>query len=559
MLPIFFVFLAVGDPRPLPSQIQDVIVYGSTALVHRTARVDGGGSFVLQGLPAALDPSNVRVKSTTGDVGRVEVRSRRESKVPSERLQALRDELAAAERALVALQDDAQVLATLTDALERLARLDARNHARDVQENSGGPEAWRTSLAFLAEQRAELARRGRELRWRTEDAQAAIEAKKQEIGKVQATPDVQVYDVAVELVANAPGTLDLEYFVGRTGWTPAYDVRAAKDLAEVELTYRARIWQDTGEEWNDVALALSTAQPQKGAQGPDPVVAWVDALRPVPAAAAALEAAPAAPGADGGIGGGGGGRGARPGRAAKDYRYKDRADAENDSTSRPFAAVENLGLSARFQLAKNETIPSRRDPTTVLVGEARFPVQCERWCTPALDATVWLRAKTKNASDWVLLPGNASVFLGADFVGKSSIDATQPGQELTLHLGADPALAVTRTQVQDLSKGPAFLSNRGTKLDTWRTRIENHGAATNAKDGAVDVFVREVLPKSRDERIEIAMTKANPPWSTEARWKQDREDKGIHTWVVHVARGGQSDVVVQTTITFPKDAELVRE
>lgn len=556
---LLLAFLLGADaPRPLPTRIQDVTVYGSTALVHRAARVESGGSYLIQGLPAALDATNVRVKSSSGDVGRVEVRARRESKVPSERLQGLRDRLVGLQREFVALQDDEAAAKALADGLERLARLDALNHARDVQEGRGDANAWRTGLEFLTTRRAELAKNARELGWKLADQRAAIDALQKEIGAVQSTPDVQVYDVAVELVASAPGTLDVEYFVSNTGWTPAYDVRASKDLAQVELTYRARVWQDTGEEWNDVELALSTAQPQKGAQGPEPVVAWVDALRPPSTGSVASEAAPMQDAAPAPTGGGPGGR---PVSARKPGAYKnDRLESGgDDQVARPFAAVENLGLSARFQLAKKETIPSRRDATTVLVGEHALAIQAERWCVPALDATVWLRAKTKNTSDWILLPGAASVFLGADYVGKSAIEAVQTGQEFTLHLGADPALAVTRTQVQDLSKGPAFLSNRSTKLDTWRIRLENHGAASKAPDGAVEVFVREVLPKTKDERVEIALTTANPNWSDAPRWKQDREEKGIHTWVVRVPKNEKTDVVVQTTITYPKDAELVRE
>ncbi|MBI5362184.1 MAG: mucoidy inhibitor MuiA family protein [Planctomycetes bacterium] len=551
-----YLLLAGADTaRPLPTRIEDVTVYGATALVHRSARVDGGGAYVIQGLPAAIDASNVRVKSSAGDVGRVEVRARRESRVPSERLQGLRDRLVRMQRELAGMQDDDGASKLLSDGLERIARLDAENHTRDVREGRGDASGWKASLDFLSQRRAELTRNLRELGWRIADQRAAIDALQKEIGTVQATPDVQLYDVAVELVASAAGTLDVEYFVSNTGWTPTYDVRASKDLASVALTYRARVWQNTGEEWNDVELALSTAQPQKGAQGPDPVVAWVDAWKPPPPASAApaegavRDAAPARSGRA---------RYAEKRKADADTLGEVGFDAEDDASARPFAAVESQGLSARFQLAKPETIPSRTDPTTVLVGEHAFAVQPERWCTPALDATVWLRAKTKNTSDWILLPGHASVFLGTDYVGKAFLDTVQTGQEFTLHLGADPAIAVTRTQVQDLSKGPAFLSNRSTKQDTWRNRFENHGATTTAPDGSVEVIVREVLPKTKDERIEIAFSKAEPRWSEAQRWKQDREEKGLHTWVVRVPKSGATDVVVQTTITFPKDAELVR-
>src|SRR5262249_38206089 len=127
---------------------------------------------------------------------------------------------------------------------------------------------------------------------------------------------------------------------------------------------------------------------------------------------------------------------------------------------RPFASVESQGLSVQFKLPKKQTVQSREEGTTVLVGTGELAIAPERVCVPALGATVWLRAKARNTSPWVLLPGSAAVFFGADYLGQAQIGTVQAGEELTLHLGADPGISVTRTQVQDLSKGPGFLSSK---------------------------------------------------------------------------------------------------
>jgi len=533
------------DAAPLATRIQDVTVYGSTAHVRRVGRVERGGTFLVEGLPAALDPNNVRVKCSPGEVARVEVRTRLRANTPSERLQALRERLAGLRRELQRLQDEVALQTALRDGLAQLAEQDAVEHADELRRGAGGAAGWSARLRFLSERRAEVTRALRELSWKLEDQSAAVQALERELGRAEGAGNVTLHDVEVELLASSASTVEVEYFVGQTGWQPAYDVRAAKDLAQVELTYRARVWQETGEDWSDVALALSTAQPQRGAQGPEPVTTWIDVYDPKPRSGSVVSA-PAAPPAE-------------YERAASDVLHDAELADKNDAPApRPFAAVENLGLSARFQLAQRETIESRRDPTTVLVGAASFPIAPERFCTPALDTTVWLRAKLKNTSAWVLLPGSAAVFLGADYVGAARLETVQLEQEFTLHLGADPALAVTRTQIQDLSKGPAFLSNRASKVDAWRLTLENHGAARAAADGSVEVIVREVLPRSRDERVEISFTKTEPRWSDAARWKQEREDQGIHTWVLRVPKGGKSELVTQTTVTYPRGLELAR-
>jgi len=224
------------------------------------------------------------------------------------------------------------------------------------------------------------------------------------------------------------------------------------------------------------------------------------------------------------------------------------------------AAVENQGLSVRFQLQKPATIQSRDEPTTLLVGNATLAIQAERQCVPALDTTVWLRGKAKNTSAWTMLPGTAAVFFGADYLGPAQIGTVQPGQELVLHLGADPALIVKREQIEDQSKGPGFLSSRSSDVKSWRVHLENHGALGAAADGSIEVILRESLPRPRDERVEVELSKSSEKESDLVRWKQDREERGIHTWVLRVPAGEKGlDFVWQRTITFPKGLRLAFE
>jgi uncharacterized protein (TIGR02231 family) len=539
--------LAAADATPIESRIADVTLYGTSALVHRTAHIDGSGSFVLRGMPQAMDADNVRVRCTGGDVVSVEVRERLQPSAPSERLQGLRDRLKSLGRDLQAARDDVRVLEDMGKYLASLSDAGSKTFRGDVDAQKDSTGAWNSSFAFLQQKLAENAKARREAAWKADDAQRAYEEVDREIGKLSAGGNVTVRDVIVDVESAGGAGLDVEYMVTHTGWEPFYDLRTSSDLASVELGYRARVWQQTGEDWNDVAVALSTAQPQRGAQGPEPVPQWISIIDPnVPAARA--------PASDGF------GSEGRKIRKAEELRMSEKKDFDSaDARPPPFASVEDQGLSVRFQLARRETIESREQPTTVLVGRSTLAVVAERYCTPSLDPTVWLRGRAKNTSAWTLLPGNAAVFLGADYLGTARLTAVQPGQELTLHLGADPALVVERTHVEDMAKGPGFLSSRAEKIDGWRIHVENHGARTTAGNGSVEVIVREVLPRPRDERVEVELTKSEPKPSKDERWKKDLEEKGIQTWVVRVPKDGATDIVWQSTVTYPKGAELVRQ
>lgn len=547
LLPLALASLVPGsseDPKPVPWRIRDVTLYGSSALVRRTVELQGGGTFVVQGLPAAADRNNVRVRCQGGDVVDVEVRERAVDRVPSARVQELRDALRGAQKELKVLEDALAVQQAMRAHLEHLAGVAAADQGRDVQAGKSSVEAWTASWQFVADRTTQVAAATREAQWKIDEKMEQVRAIETELGKSQGAGSTTVYDVVAEVVASSRAELDVEYIVGRTGWQPAYDLRAARELDSVELTYRARISQQTGEDWDGVDLSLSTARPQLGAQGPEPRPVFVDIAKP--------------PRGLDGLGYAGHGPAAAKSRAAAEDR-SDEAEVAGRPLPRPFATAESQGLSVQFKLAQKATIQSRDLPTTVLVGTERIAIAAERTCVPAIDPTVWLRAKAKNTSPWVLLPGTAAVFFGADFLGPAEIGTVPTGGEITLHLGADPGITVVRTQIQDLSKGPGFLSSKQSRIEGWRTHFVNHGTVGARADGSVDVIVREAAPKSRDERIEVEISKAEPKPSIEERWKQDRDEKGIETWILRVPRDDKGvDVLFETTIFHPKGLEIAR-
>ena len=549
MLHLILLPFLCADAQTLPSSIREVTLYTNTALVRRSAQLPGPGEFRIEGLPASLDPNNVRVRCEGGDVLDVETRERMQQALGNERLQALRDAVKAVGREQQLAQDEADVLREQAMHLEHMRSSEEAAHAREVASGRPNLESWNANFEFLAKKTGEVSRAQRENAWKQEQLSARAAEALKALGDAQAQGAVKVYDVRVRVETRGAATLDLEYLVSNTGWQPAYDLRAQKTLDKVELAYRAKVWQQTGEDWNEVALALSTARPQIGAQGPEPVAQWVSMWMPNEGILA--EAETAAPAAD------------EARYADKDAKMRGLGYIGNDPAKpapRPFASVESQGLSVRFALPKSATIQSRPEPTTLLVGNATLDIVAERQCVPALDTTVWLRGKAKNSSPWTMLPGTAAVFFGADYLGPAQLDTVQPGQEFTLHLGADPGIVVKREQTEDLKKGPGFLSSRSSQQKSWRVHLENHGTLGAAADGSVEVIVRESLPRPRDERIEVELSKSSPKESDLVRWKQDREERGIHTWVLKVPPGEKGiDLVWQRTISFPKGLELAFE
>jgi uncharacterized protein (TIGR02231 family) len=527
-----------ADAAPLPSRIAEVVVHAGGARVRRTAQVDHAGLYLLAGLPGSLDADNLRVRLASGAVLGVEVADRWQQAVPDAEVQALRAQLDALHWQERELFDRRATLGTLREHIARMLAQQDRSATHETEVGKPDPAAWQKVLSFAAEQLA-----GLDAQLRDADKQS-VEIQTQR-ADVQARLDLQasaaqvhLRDVTVEVQVSGPVALDVEYFVDDAGWAPRYDLRTAADGTSVDLSYRAQVWQRTGETWDAVDLVLSTSRPQRGAQGPDPVPLrlYVD-RRDMLTGRARPEAA----------------------QALKALGYL--GEAETADAAAPAAAPVTLvvpqGLSVQYKLPRRESVPSRDRPSTVLIGEQTLPVALERVCVPSLDATVWVRGLARNGTPWTMLPGSAAVYFGQDYVGESRFaEAVLPEQEFTLHLGADPALKVERVKTDERHEEPGLFSKRQTGSVAWRVRLTNNGATPAGPDGSVAVLLREAMPLPADERIEVEVGDESASPLTDERWLKDLKEKGIRTWLLAVPRGGSADLSFRITTIWPENTAL---
>lgn len=61
--------------------------------------------------------------------------------------------------------------------------------------------------------------------------------------------------------------------------------------------------------------------------------------------------------------------------------------------------------------------------------------QLDHATAPKLAQEAYLRAKIKNTSPFILLPGRANIFRRADFVGATDLETIAPNEEFEAHLG----------------------------------------------------------------------------------------------------------------------------
>ena len=179
----------------------------------------------------------------------------------------------------------------------------------------------------------------------------------------------------------------------------------------------------------------------------------------------------------------------------------------------------------------------------------------EHYAAPSVSERVWLRGRSVNTSPWVMLPGEASAYVGADFVGRTHLAAVHVDQDFDLPLGPDAGLALVRKKVGDLNAGPAFLSSKATETETWSIELSNFGALGANPDRSVDVIVQEVLPRSTDERLKVKLGDVSPALSRDERWATDLEESNILTWVVRVPAEAEREIRWEREVAWPKDLD----
>ena len=276
-LVLIFLTPALAADIEAKSVIDTITVYPDGATVTRIATVGlaaGASTVIFKGLPAALDPSSLRVAgqgSAQFAIGSVEVRQ-----VPGDVKSDVNPALDAKIKALTADKDT--VVAKLAaaegkrDMIKRYAaaspeKLSAEAKPLDVAQWTGAWEAVGAALGKVNEDIRGLAARVKELE---KEIETLEEAQPDVAEPGQPKQDVVV---AVDTKLALEGALTLSYRVNGARWRPIYDARldtgGKSGKPSLELIRRAQVTQTSGEDWTNVALTVSTVSVARGTGAPD--------------------------------------------------------------------------------------------------------------------------------------------------------------------------------------------------------------------------------------------------------------------------------------------------
>jgi len=262
---------------PAAARISAVTVYSDRALTTRSATLNlkpGSHLIVFENLPALIQDDSVRVQGTgsaaTTITGLETKRSFLEQS-GEQRIKELDEEIRGLERRSAALDAKKSGLSSQKAFLESIRVAWGERISKELAVGRPTSAELLDASSFVGAGVTKAEEQSREIEFEKQIIKDKLDAlrRQREQASGSGRKEVKSVEVAVEVARAGDLTLELTAIIPRAGWEPAYDVRLAADAKTAELTFRALVRQQTGEEWNNVDLTLSTARPASGGAPPE--------------------------------------------------------------------------------------------------------------------------------------------------------------------------------------------------------------------------------------------------------------------------------------------------
>ncbi|MEV6971605.1 mucoidy inhibitor MuiA family protein [Hamadaea sp. NPDC051192] len=266
----------------IAAPITAVTVFPDRARVTRSgsATLSSGEQQVAIGpLPLGLQRDSIRVTGRgPATVLGVDLVTRRAAEPSDDVVTALEAELREIDAQTAALADADQVATARVAFLERLAMRTASALSTAEMERVGtfadGLDAQHTEVLKARRERERLRDDLLKRRAATERRLADLRGRRQ--------PDRLLAIVTLAATEAGEADLDLSYVVTGASWTSTFDLRLTGE--RLDLSWFALVTQQTGEDWPECDLRLSTARPAGALSVPELDPWYVDVLRPLPPA-----------------------------------------------------------------------------------------------------------------------------------------------------------------------------------------------------------------------------------------------------------------------------------
>ncbi len=311
--------------------------------------------------------------------------------------------------------------------------------------------------------------------------------------------------------------IDLSYLVGNVSWQPFYDIRIKDNKSNVQFFLKANITQSTGEDWNNVNLKLTTANPAEGGIKPELQTNWLGFF------------------------------------TRRDYVQEvqivgnrdmliDADEPTQKSIKSKWAnstVTQNM-FNTEFETNIAYTIPSDNQNHQVDLTSFAQSAIYGYAVVPKLNKEVFVTAQVL-ANDLInQISGEANVYFDGTFTGKTIVSPTA-NDTLLLTLGKDKRIQVERNKLKDYSS-KSFFGSTKKEQTTYEIKVKNTHKET------ILLTIEDQIPVSNNSEIEVKLL--------EYEGATYDVNTGKLTWKMELKADESKSVKFGFEVKFPKDKPL---
>ena len=509
----FFVPVTV---QAATSSIEQITIYQGLASVTRALPISGTGeqTLVFSCLSPAIESDSISVQALGNvNIGEVSIQTLSGEQAAqcqyqgAANVQSQQNNLADISAELEAARLTKAYLQNLTKVTQITTAGTLANNARDLE----------TQAASINKKIVELQKR---------EARANDDLNQLVAGSTTSVQNT-VTQVTVRTASRSASSVKLHYQVRGASWEPTYQARLNTDNKQLNITASAIIAQQTGENWNNVPVILSTVNPNQTTTSQLPRVERLSLYEEEQAkmtrfAQPMMEAAPVLVVS-----------------ASDSY-----GGAENMAPLPSFTvSSQNKNGITEYRLPQRVSIPSDGRRVRTVIDEQSGSSTLWLRSTPSVEAAAyWYASAPFLTPAWA--DGSLQLYRDDNYVGQSRYDY-QSLKEQGIGFGVDPSLLVKPLTDEDKKGDKGVFNRQQTKTITQAYQF------TNQHNRSVRLQVLGAEPVSSDDSIKVSAT--HTPAISQKDWN---DNKGMVAWEFDLP-SKQSQVVQSIyQISYPADKKL---
>ncbi|EMI15651.1 hypothetical protein RMSM_07416 [Rhodopirellula maiorica SM1] len=473
-----------------------------------------------------------------------------------QKVKTLADQYASLVRDLNNAQQSSTVIEQDLITLEKLVDFSASKTLENLDRATLDVRSVTALTDFTMQRRRQLARELHEQQIAIEDLTKAIQVNRASIESIHNTRG-KTSEALIEVISADGGPLRFSYQVSDAGWSPSYTVRGKRidqKTAEFAIEFKSVIVQNSGEDWNDVKLTLSTAQPDLHSAGPG--------LTPLRIGIAESSASSSSRSSS---------------MAPKELEipsWQDQMVWHRDITRNaesgmkqiaeleaPAEIKRDIAIDAgsdisdeSYKITDRIKIPSRLEHQTVAVTRDTLPGDLNYVVTPLLSSFAFREADLKNTIGRNMIAGDADIYLDENFIGKTTLPPTAAGQRFRIGFGADRQV---RTRRELMSRDSSVHGGNQRVAMKYRLVVSNY------HDTVIPIRLLDRIPLAmQNESVSVTLaTDTANQLSTDPLYLRMQRPTGILRWDLEIPaeRFGSDafDFEYQFTIELDREKRIV--